>query len=80
MALSGLLLYYLICDPCLEKFVGPGVIAVNLCNLTMEKHFAFLKPCNGEGIVLNVVTFAEELLCLGYSVIFKSEIQSSVSV
>lgn len=53
---------------------------MNLHNLTMEKPFAFLKLCSLEGVVLNVVTFAEELLRLGCSVIFKNEIQSSVSV
>lgn len=80
MALNCSLLWYLIRDPRLERFVGPDIIAVNLHNLTIEKHFAFLKLCDGEGIVLNMVTFAEELLCLSCSVIFKNEIQSSVSV
>jgi len=71
-----LLVAMIICDPCLDKFLGPGVIAVNLHNLTIEKHFAFQKLHDGEGMV----TFAEELLRLGCSAIFRNEIVLCISV
>lgn len=66
MALDCLWLWYSIGNLCLEKFVEPGV---RLRYLTV----LFWNSVMG-GMVLNVGTLAEELVGLGCSVIFTSEI------